>query len=232
MLQNQLSLKCRFDLILHFLNTNIKYVKLFFVVFYVGGFLGILLPISHSLFTKLIPYALLLSFITTLFYQSASVNRKMGLILGSIFLSGFCIEVIGVNTGLIFGFYHYGEGLGVKFFNTPVIIGLNWAFLVYFTFSLCNQLKRSGLLSILLPSLLMLGYDLILEQSAPMMDMWYWKGDRIPLQNYFAWFCVAVLFQILMKYARLEISNKFSGFIFSCQFIFFALLYLTKGLIL
>ena len=38
---------------------------------------------------------------------------------------GFAIEWYGVHTGSPFGFYQYGEGLGIKWKDIPLVIGLN-----------------------------------------------------------------------------------------------------------
>ena len=38
-------------------------------------------------------------------------------------------ESLGVNYGLIFGNYEYGNNLGFKFFGVPFLIGINWIIL-------------------------------------------------------------------------------------------------------
>lgn len=232
MLYYQLARMRSLEAVHRFFAANLKYVKLFFIVFYIGGLIGLMYPASHHLFTKLIPYALLLSFFTAMFYQKTAVGLRVWLVLSLVFVCGYWIEVLGVNTGLVFGRYSYGNGLGCKVFNTPLIIGLNWAFMVYFTSSVCRSLGSAFFPSVVLPSLLMLAYDFILEQSASWMDMWYWADGRIPLQNYIAWLVISFLFHLLLRSAKLDVPNKLSGFILLCQSSFFAVLYLFKGIVL
>ena len=39
---------------------------------------------------------------------------------------GFAVEVIGVATGLLFGDYSYGTGLGPKVLDVPLLMGVLW----------------------------------------------------------------------------------------------------------
>ena len=38
-------------------------------------------------------------------------------------------EILGVKFGIIFGDYEYGNALGYKIFEVPLLIGANWAIL-------------------------------------------------------------------------------------------------------
>jgi putative membrane protein len=196
------------------------YVKIFFVIFYIVGIIGLQDAFSQKLFIGLIPYVLLLGFFTVLIFHPL-VNQKFITILLTICLLGYFIEVIGVNTQLIFGHYWYGNGLGFKFLNTPLLIGVNWFFLVYCSAVLVDKIPVHYILKITLAALLMLLYDIILEQVAPSIDMWHWNGNIVPLQNYFAWFIIAGFFQILLKWSGIKIQNQIASTIFICQALFF-----------
>ena len=56
-----------------------------------------------------------------------NMNQIFSLLL--IFLIGMFSEFIGVNYGVIFGEYIYGNNLGFKLFGVPFLIGLNWVIL-------------------------------------------------------------------------------------------------------
>ena len=43
-----------------------------------------------------------------------------------IFSVGIFVEFLGVNYGLIFGNYEYGQNMGPKFLGVPFLIGINW----------------------------------------------------------------------------------------------------------
>lgn len=199
-------------------------VKIFIPFFYAVGVFGMLYPVLFPVFTKLISFTLILSFIFLAAFHPEKIDRKSMLVFLFIYLAGFFIEVIGVNTGLIFGHYKYGDSLGVKLFNTPLIIGLNWVLLVYATSSVFEKAKLYTIIKIILASAIMLMYDIILEQVAPKMDMWSWKNDVIPYQNYVAWFVLAVLFHSVIKFYRINTRNKLGMIILGTQFVFFLIL--------
>ncbi len=198
-------------------------VKRFIATFYVVGAFGFLIPLTKELFITITPIALLLNTYLLAIYHN-KYSLKAIAVFTLIFLLGFFIEVIGVNTGLIFGSYQYGSGLGVKIFDTPLLIGVNWLFLTYACSSVLHRLRINKNLSVIMTALLMLGYDLILEQVAPKMDMWHWEGGLIPIQNYMAWFAIALLFAALLRFFRINLKNSLSGTLLIAQFIFFVVL--------
>jgi len=208
------------------LNTD-KIVRIFIPVFYSVGFAGFLIPLSHPYFEKLIPLALILSFILLVVYHPRQASdRTSVLVFAGIFLSGLIVEMVGVNTGIIFGEYSYGPNLGIKVLNTPVIIGLNWLILVYTTSSLFEKLTIPSIYKILLASACMLAYDVVLEQIAPLTGMWSWHDTTVPVRNYLAWFIIAVVFQSVIKLVGIKTENAVSKDLFYSQFIFFLILLL------
>lgn len=202
-----------------------KEVKKFFIIFYIVGIVGMALPFTLSLFTALTPFALLLSAGYLVYFHPNKKDIKTNLIFLSIFLLGYFVEVIGVKTGLIFGGYAYGKGLGLKILDTPILIGINWLFLVYTTACIVDKTKWHNSIKIIVASMMMLVYDLILEQLAPKMDMWSWTDNIVPIQNYLAWFIIAVLFHTMLKIGKVKLQNPLSLHILLCQFVFFVVLY-------
>jgi len=206
-------------------------IRVFFIIFYSVGIIGLILPVTFGLFTRLIPFALLLSIAAlALFHQGRFSSREMLVYLG-IFMAGFLVEVAGVNTGLIFGEYHYGSSLGLKLFNTPLMIGVNWLLLTYLTAAIARQLGLSGFVADFVSAGMMLAYDIILEQMAPVLDMWHWTGEEIPLQNYLAWFILALIFQWSLRKSGIGIRNPMSLVILLCQVFFFLGLFIFYILI-
>jgi putative membrane protein len=198
-----------------------RYIKLFFIIFYFVGIIGIQSQYSRQLFIGLIPFVLLMSFIVILLFHETSIDKKSVICLLTICLLSYLIEVIGVKTQSIFGAYNYGSGLGFKISDTPLMIGINWVMLVYCSASITDKLSIHPILKISIASFLMLIYDVIIEHIAPFLDMWYWKDNNVPLQNYIAWFFLAVLFQSLLRMTRFQIRNQISATIFTCQALFF-----------
>ena len=71
----------------------------------------------------------------------------------------------------------------------------------------------------------MVVYDIVLEQVAPKIDMWKWDNDFIPLQNYLAWFFIAIAFHSFIKILKVNTENALARLILICQFLFFLILY-------
>jgi len=209
-----------------FPDLHFKKVVLFFVVFYAVGIVGLSMENTHSLFVRLTPLALLLSTIGMAFFHKG-YSEKAIVVFFVIYLIGFGVEVIGVNTKLIFGDYTYGSGLGPKLLQTPLIIGVNWLLLIYAANSVIERFVRKRIPLMLAGGLLLVAYDLVLEQVAPMIDMWSWKNDAVPLQNYFAWFALAVILSGLLKFSGVDVKNRLAPVILVCQTLFFVVLLFT-----
>jgi putative membrane protein len=201
-------------------------IRLFFVLFYSVGVAGLYLPLSRELFRNLIPLALLLSFATLMAFQPSM--RKPATLLFFLFVwaASFLVEMAGVHTGKIFGVYTYGTGLGWKIHGTPLMIGINWLMLTLFFADLTDRTGVKGWTAPLVSAAGMVAYDLVLEQAAPDLDMWSWAGGTIPLQNFTAWFLLALVFQVLLRILRIPFRNPLSMTLLLCQFCFFLLLVL------
>ena len=79
---------------------------------------------------KLTPINLMIS-AAILFYFHQPKNAMFWIWTLGVFQAGYILELLGVTTGRIFGQYLYGNNLGFKIADVPVIIGLNWVMLCY-----------------------------------------------------------------------------------------------------
>lgn len=198
-----------------------RFVELFFAIFYTVGFVGIITPFSHQLFLKLFPVALILSFFAILLFHKGSFDSGTLTVMILIALLSFLIEVAGVNTHLIFGNYKYGDALGIKLLNTPLLIALNWVMLTYAGSSVTEGFSLPVSLKTIIASILILLYDLILEQIAPLVDMWYWENNSVPVRNYIAWFIIALVFQTFIRISGIKTQNSIAWKIILIQVLFF-----------
>lgn len=197
--------------------------QVFIKIFYIVGILGLTLPFSQSLFFKITPLSILLVGLI-LFSHHQNWNLKLWLVLAFIGLATFFVEVVGVKTGLLFGEYHYGSSLGIKVYEVPIVIGLNWIVLLYCTHIMVKNFRIYWLLKVILASVLMVIFDFVLEPSAMAMDMWQWNGNTIPLQNYFVWFIVSLFMHIVLSISKLKLQNQLAGFVYLVQMVFFLVL--------
>ncbi len=201
--------------------------SIFLGIIYLVGLIGLTFPMTHSIFIELTPITLFITFMFLLIHhQSENIKYEFS-IFSIIFMLGFLIEVIGVNTGKIFGNYRYGEALGVKFFEAPIIIGLNWLMLSYVTTSIISNYRLNKFFVVILASVLMLIFDIILEQVAPVLDFWHWKSNSIPVNNFIAWFFLAVLFNSLIQFFNVSTRNSIARNVYLIQLSFFIMIYIV-----
>jgi len=138
---------------------------------------------------------------------------------------GMTVELIGVNTSLLFGNYHYGENLGIKIMGVPLLIGINWVVLIFLTAILAKRYISNKWLAILTGSILMVGLDFFIEPIAPIFDFWHWAEGYAPLRNFTDWFIVSFILQMIVRNDLTEESNSFPLHHLASQFVFFVFFY-------
>jgi putative membrane protein len=200
---------------------------LFLVIIYAVGFVGIGLGLMPDLVYGT-PVNLLISLVVVLFFDTHKAKSLLwcGLL---VFILGYGIEVIGIQTGKIFGTYSYGDILGFKLWNTPLMIGINWLLLVITAGNLVDQIfsKNSQYLKIVIAATLMLFLDYLIEPVAIHWTMWVWENIEVPLQNYIAWWLIAAVMFTIYYYFLGKQVNKVASAVFIIQVGFFALLNLV-----
>ena len=136
-------------------------------------------------------------------------------------LVGFFMEVIGVATGKIFGIYFYGENLGLKVLEVPLMIGVYWGVLVVITHQIGRTFASSLLGSSLIGASLMVFLDYFMEHMAGTFDFWYFKGGMAPFQNFLSWFIIAFLLQLLIFKFLPRKGSKYAYHLYLSQLFFF-----------
>lgn len=141
-------------------------------------------------------------------------------------------EQVGVETGLIYGDYHYTDYLGYKMGHVPIIIPLAWFMMIYPSYiianmifskkPLLNQNKISQIIVLsLLSAIVMTAWDFVVDPyfSGPMVNAWTWeKGGAyfgIPIHNFFGW--ILTTFSIYLIYRIFEsktmpVENKLPNY--------------------
>ena len=201
------------------------------VLTYAVGLVGLSVPATRALFQMITPVHLLLS-LALLAVTSPALRdptkrmQRLGLwlLVASV---AYAIEVIGVQTGVIFGSYTYGWVLGPQLLQTPLMIGVNWLLLVVAGSSLMASLGISGLGAVLATALMLVGVDALMEPVAMALEFWHWPGGHVPLQNYVGWFLVAVVLCSLFQRASRAEAHPLAGVLLCCQAVFFGVLRLT-----
>ena len=132
-------------------------------------------------------------------------------------------EHIGVETGLIYGNYHYTDYLGQKIGHVPVIIPLAWFMMIYPSYIIANLIfsrkpfmQKTTIPKILVLSLLsaavMTAWDTVIDPylSGPTVEAWLWEDSGpyfgIPLHNFLGW--IITTFTIYTIYRIYENKTK------------------------
>ena len=169
----------------------VRYFSIFLIwLFSISGMTGFLSPEYSEWFIGMTPFNLLLTFII-LIGNIETYEKKIIFAIAIPFFLGFITEALGVNYGLIFGNYAYGENLGYKVFGVPIMICFNWALLTMATADVSKLVSKNLVVTAFVGAALMTGLDVIMEVSAPRFDYWEFENGDVPLQNYVGWFITA-----------------------------------------
>lgn len=205
-----------------------KYLPFILVVLHVVGLFG-LTSSERGWFLSLTPLNLLITFLVALLLiEKGKWNSLIPMmVLG--FAGGFGAEYLGVHTGLIFGDYAYGAGLGPKWKEIPLAIGMNWAMLLLVTRSIANRVVSNVWIQAVIASVLMVLLDVCIEPVAPTLDYWAFEGGVAPFSNYVGWFLVALVLHFIgTLFKASKWDTKGDVLIYTIQAAFFLVLFAAQ----
>jgi uncharacterized membrane protein len=194
-----------------------------FLIFYAVGFLLFCIPYTRSFFFSITPVSILLV-VAALFWHHQKWNKSTIVVFSIIAVGSYLLEVAGVATGNLFGNYSYGATLGFRIFHVPLLIGLNWVYLIYASQAIMIKITRHVYLRIVGGATLMVAYDAVIECAAPPMQMWSFASSYPPIQNFVVWFLASLVFHSLLVICHVPVENKAARALFGIQFLFFNLI--------
>ncbi len=210
------------------------------VLFHTIGLVG-LLYFDKTFFLAATPFNLMLSFALLIWTQQEK-NLHFIVFFIACFLVGVAVEIVGINTGVLFGDYTYGDVLGFKFQNVPLLIGINWFIIIYCSGISIHTLLMKAInrissdsgkpptvlkaLSVIVDgATLAVFFDWLMEPVAVKLSYWVWNGDgSIPFFNYICWFVISLLLLTKFHFAKFSKQNKFAVNLLLIQLMFFLLL--------
>jgi len=219
--------------------TKQQIATLIALAFHVSGFIAIGL-FRSTLFINLTPLNLLVCTLL-IFWTQEKINLAFLFFCAAAFVIGFGSEWVGVNTGLLFGDYTYGEVLGPKWQGVPFLIGIQWIVVIYcsgITMAMMHErLLRNqpesyrqfprvwvSLSMIADAALLALVFDWILEPVAMELGYWTWANNEVPWLNYATWWGISVIIMIFFQFLPFGKHNLFAVHLLMIQAMFFLLL--------
>jgi putative membrane protein len=215
-----------------------KHSPIFFaLLFHITGLIGIVFTPYKDWFVSSVPIVLLIMFLLLTISQIQFFRAYISFFFIA-FAIGMATEIIGVNTGLLFGNYQYGQVLGLKIYGVPLLIGFNWFNIVFCSGSLLTQcidvLRKKwnvnltastfSIAVVLGGAAIATGFDIILEPIAVKLNFWSWENGHIPLFNYICWFMISAILLGLKMYFKKFSVNTFASSLFIIQAFFFLLL--------
>lgn len=197
------------------------------ITFNMVGMIGFIIPATQHIFMALVPWHLLLMgiFMATSHEQ---VGGKFLLFLIIVCAFTFFAEWVGVHTRLIFGNYYYGQTMGSKLWDIPVIMGITWFLLIYGAGVTMQWLGiRNMLLRVVIGSVILVLLDMLIEPIAMRFDYWHWAGGIVPLKNYWGWLLVSVIMLFTFEAFRFKRQSVVAPVLLLMQFVFFGVLNLV-----
>ncbi|MCB0794160.1 MAG: carotenoid biosynthesis protein [Flavobacteriales bacterium] len=201
--------------------SRVQRLGLLVLLLHLIGIIGAMTELC-PLIVPLTPVHLLVT--TVLLLAGAILDRWSIAVVLVVVLLGFAVEVAGVHTGRIFGSYAYGEVLGPKLFEVPVVIGLNWTLLVVAIGGSVERLQLPVMVKVLIATTAIVGLDVLIEPVAIAMDFWSWEGAIVPMQNYLGWAVVSSAFFLLFFRTPMDRHFPMAPWVLAAQLMFFVAL--------
>ncbi len=206
------------------MNLSKKHIIPFLLfIFYSIGIIGVYLPEFKIQVVALTPLNLLITAFLLL-WGNGKYNPKLISAVCIALLLGYAVEVLGVASGVLFGEYQYGQTLGWKLMDVPIIMGVNWLILSFSSLGIMGRITSNSYLKVIMASLIMVVLDVLIEPVAIKLDFWTWAQVNVPIQNYIMWFFSALIINSLIQLLVKEIHFQTSTFVFSAQIYFFTFL--------
>jgi putative membrane protein len=206
------------------LNISSKTAVIIIILFHAVGFIGFFIKAAQPLFLQLVPWHLMLMFVVIVLAHN-SRNNKFALFALIIFLFGFIAEWIGVHTSLLFGNYNYGKTLGLKLFDIPLMIGVNWFLLVYAVgVTMQRSRLKSAFFRVITGAVTLVLLDALIEPVAIRFDYWQWQPSIIPMKNYICWFGVGAALLAVFELFKFKKQSLAGPVLLITEFVFFGLL--------
>jgi putative membrane protein len=153
------------------MENNKIYLSVFFIfLFNIIGAVALCFPVLRETILKLTPLNLLL-ILGMFLYANNDFSLSFLKTILVVFIIGYFIEVLGVRFKFIFGEYYYGETLGLKILNTPLIMGVNWLTLSVSTFGIAAYIFKPKILIVIAASVLMVLTDMLIEPISASLDL-------------------------------------------------------------
>lgn len=189
-------------------------------LFHFFGLVACYIDVLKPLFLAGTPLHLILITIFLL-WDGELWNLKFCICLIAAFAIGMASEMVGVNTGWLYGHYYYTDLLGFKWYGVPLLIGVTWIGTTYACNVITTSWNTGALGASVSAAVLMVLFDILLEKFATAVPLWQWVGGHIPLYNYVCWFAIGLIISIIFQFQKIKKPNVVAPYYLLSQLIFF-----------
>lgn len=120
---------------------------------------------------------------------------------------GFGAELLGVHTGFPFGRYAYGDGLGPKLADVPVVIALAWTMFTWPAAIVARTVVRTFPARVAVTAWSLAAWDLFLDPQLVHHGGWAWAQPSphlpgvptVPLTNLLGWLLVGAVISLVVQ---------------------------------
>jgi uncharacterized membrane protein len=177
-----------------------------------AGVLGqVAYPLVHGDVRAQLTIAIVVLFAAAALAHAALTRRAPVLIalVASTVGLGFAVEVLGVHTGVPFGEYRYGTGLGAELFGVPVVIACAWTMLAWPAALVARRLVRTFAARVVLGAWALAAWDFFLDPQMVRAGYWHWTPGghtlpgvpHVPVSDYAGWLAVALVISFALQRA-------------------------------
>jgi putative membrane protein len=197
------------------------------ILFHVVGLAGLSVPTTRGLFLSIVPFHLLLMLAVVTFGHH-KLSSRFGIFALIVFWLGFIAEWLGIHKGWLFGDYTYGETLGLKLSEIPLMIGVNWFLLIYAVgVTMQRSRLKNAFFRIIAGAGLLVLLDVLIEPVAIQFNYWHWNAGSIPLKNYACWFLLSAMMLYIFELFSFKKQSIAAPVLLVTEFVFFGLLNLV-----
>jgi putative membrane protein len=183
------------------------------VALYAIAMVGLWQPATQYIFVRLIPVLWLVTLGFMLYHQK-HWNMRIIAFCVFVFAATFAVQVVGVQSGKIFGVYAFGKSLGPKLWDVPVAMGVLWLILVYCVGVMLKSLNYHVLIKAAIGAGMLVMLDVLIEPVALKFGMWGFDKGRVPLMNYIAWYIISFPLILLFLNLRAKVRNELAPYAF------------------
>lgn len=158
---------------------------------------------------RLVVLTVLVTFAAVLTHAVARLGPSTATRLFGVVLAGAAaVEVLGVHTGVPFGDYVYGTGLGPALAGVPLVVPVAWAMTAYPALLVARRLtlRQGRPATAVVAGWALASWDVFLDPQMVEEGYWRWVDPSpslpgspdVPLTNYAGWLVVSVLLMAVL----------------------------------